>query len=71
MLPIEERHTVERDRRVHAPAQAAQRPAAGNQIVLRDRFEPVDGGRAGEDLGVVLYAEPETKAQGGFCKRGV
>ncbi len=45
--------------------EVVQRATAGNEIVLGDGLEPVDGGLAVEDVGVVLGAETETKAQCG------
>ncbi len=51
--------------------QVVQRTATGNEIVLGERFEPVDGRLTVEYLGVVLHAETKTKAQGRICQGSV
>src|SRR5215469_5086634 len=45
--------------------QVMQRAPAGNQIVLREDFEPVDGRLTGENCVVVVDAQPEPEAERG------
>ncbi len=51
--------------------QVVQRATSGNEIVLGERFEPVDGRLTCKDLCVVFHAETQTKAQGRICQGGV